>query len=57
MLPVAGPFLGARKSYRAVLSGEDFGLGSFLQSDEVTLAVGHGARVTCLSWGVGTRQC
>jgi hypothetical protein len=26
MLPVAGPFLGARKSYRAVLSGICFNL-------------------------------
>jgi hypothetical protein len=27
--------------------GEDFGLGSFLQSDEVALAMGRGARATC----------
>jgi hypothetical protein len=30
LLPVGGPFLGARKSYRAVLSGEDMGIGQFL---------------------------
>ena len=35
MLPISGPFLGARKSFRAVLTGEDFGLGTFLRDDEV----------------------
>eukprot|EP01052_Picozoa_sp_SAG31_P008149 SAG31_NODE_404_length_16109_cov_10.686696_5_plen_1381_part_00 len=35
MLPISGPFLGARKSFRAVLTGEDFGLGTFLTNDEV----------------------
>ena len=35
MLPIAGPFLGARKSFRSILTGEDFGLGTFLKADEV----------------------
>lgn len=34
LLPVGGPFLGARKSFRAILSGDDMGLGTFLNLKE-----------------------
>jgi hypothetical protein len=47
LLPVGGPFLGARKSYRAILSGDDMGLAQFMNDDE-TLTLSRGLAGSCL---------